>query len=206
MKPEHLRAFSVGTLTNQEPTLTSTALDRWALARIQAYVSAARLRLVLWDGFSLSPRVGPPVGTITLKNRRTLWSWIRDPQLNFGESYMSGAVDIQGDLVALLAEIYRALPEPRPGITWWRAANDLRAAQENVHHHYDLGNDFYQLWLDRDMTYTCAYFPTPETELEAAQTAKMDLVCRKVRLRPGDRKSTRLNSSHIQKSRMPSSA
>src|SRR6185295_4327164 len=57
----------------------------------------------------------------------------------------------------------------------------------NVHGHYDLGNDFYRLWLDREMVYTCAYFPTPEVSLEAAQIHKMDLVCRKLHLRPGDR-------------------
>ena len=63
----------------------------------------------------------------------------------------------------------------------------MRAAKENVHHHYDLGNEFYRLWLDREMVYTCAYFPTPDCSLEAAQLAKMDLVCRKLRLVPGER-------------------
>jgi cyclopropane-fatty-acyl-phospholipid synthase len=187
MKPEHSRAFSVDTFSDREPAMASTGLDRWALARIQAHVARARLRFALWDGFSLSPPVGSPVGTITLKNRRALWSWIRDPELNFGEAYMSGAVDICGDLVTVLTEVYRALPEPTPRISWWRAANDLRAAKENVHHHYDLGNDFYRLWLDREMVYTCAYFPTPDVGLDAAQLAKMDLVCRKLQLKAGER-------------------
>jgi cyclopropane-fatty-acyl-phospholipid synthase len=186
MKPEHLRAFSVETLSDRQPSAASTWLDRWALARIQAYVPKARLRLVLWDGFGLSP-AGPLVGTITLKNRRTLWSWIRDPELNFGEAYMSGAIEIHGDLVTVLADLYRALPEHKPLKPWARTANSLRIARRNVHHHYDLGNDFYSLWLDRDMVYTCAYFPTPETDLDAAQVAKMDLVCRKLRLTPGER-------------------
>src|SRR5262249_41376116 len=51
----------------------------------------------------------------------------------------------------------------------------------------DLGNDFYRLWLDREMVYTCAYFPTPDATLEQAQIAKMDLVCRKLHLEAGDR-------------------
>ena len=63
----------------------------------------------------------------------------------------------------------------------------VEASRQNVHHHYDLGNDFYKLWLDEQMLYTCAYFPTPDATLEAAQIAKMDLVCRKIRLRPGER-------------------
>ena len=76
----------------------------------------------------------------------------------------------------------------RRGQWWlWQRSNDVRAARENVHRHYDLGNDFYRLWLDREMVYTCAYFPTPDASLEEAQIAKMDLVCRKLRLRPGER-------------------
>jgi cyclopropane-fatty-acyl-phospholipid synthase len=62
-----------------------------------------------------------------------------------------------------------------------------RAARHNIHHHYDLGNDFYRLWLDREMVYTCAYFPSPGTSLEDAQRAKMEYVCRKLDLRPHDR-------------------
>ncbi len=64
--------------------------------------------------------------------------------------------------------------------------NSLWHARHNVHHHYDLGNPFYQLWLDRELVYTCAYFAEPEMSLEEAQVAKVDLVCRKLRLRPGE--------------------
>jgi len=77
--------------------------------------------------------------------------------LNLGEAYMFGAVEIYGDLVAALSEIYRAL-ERRTRRPWWlgQRSNDLRAARENVHLHYDLGNDFYRLWLDREMVYNRA--------------------------------------------------
>ncbi|PTW62758.1 cyclopropane-fatty-acyl-phospholipid synthase [Breoghania corrubedonensis] len=56
-----------------------------------------------------------------------------------------------------------------------------------INFHYDVGNDFYDLFLDPEMQYSCAYFPTPETELEAAQLAKMDMTCARLRLKPGDR-------------------
>ena len=65
-------------------------------------------------------------------------------------------------------------------------SNGLSPGPSNVHHHYDLGNDFYQLWLDRQLVYTCALFDSPESTLEAAQVAKLDLVCRKLQLQPGD--------------------
>jgi cyclopropane-fatty-acyl-phospholipid synthase len=166
----------------------STAIDRWALARIQQSVASAPIRFALWDGFELSSPSGPAVGTIVFRTRRALAGWVWDPELNFGESYMTGAVEIQGDLLALLEAIYRALGAPARRPWWlWQRSNDVRAARENVHHHYDLGNDFYRLWLDREMVYTCAYFPTPDATLEGAQLAKMDLVCRKLRLQPGER-------------------
>ena len=65
-------------------------------------------------------------------------------------------------------------------------ANSLQRSRRNVHHHYDLGNDFYAGWLDRQLLYTCAYFDRPDVPLEDAQVAKMDLVCRKLRLQPGE--------------------
>jgi len=168
--------------------LTSTRLDWWALARVQRSVSSAPIRFALWDGFEIAPAAVPPVGTIRFLNRAALLGWVWDPELNFGETYMSGAVEIQGDLVGVLEAVYRALGRPARRPWWlWQKSNDARAAQENVHHHYDLGNEFYRLWLDRDLVYTCAYFPTPAATLEEAQIAKMDLVCRKLYLQPGDR-------------------
>ncbi len=59
------------------------------------------------------------------------------------------------------------------------------ARRTNIQRHYDLSNDFYRLWLDQRMLYTCAYFPTPDASLEEAQEAKLELVCRKLCLRPG---------------------
>ena len=64
--------------------------------------------------------------------------------------------------------------------------NSRRGSRNNIHRHYDLGNDFYKLWLDEQLVYTCAYFPTPSSTLEDAQIAKMDHVCRKLRLQPGE--------------------
>jgi cyclopropane-fatty-acyl-phospholipid synthase len=64
--------------------------------------------------------------------------------------------------------------------------NTLSGSRDNIHHHYDIGNEFYELWLGRTMAYTCAYYPTPTATLDEAQVAKMDHVCRKLRLRAGE--------------------
>ena len=176
------------TFSSEGLASASTALDRWALRQIRASVSQAPIRFVLWDGFEHTPPPAPAVATIVFKNRKALFSWVWDPELNFGEAYMFGAVEIHGDLVALLEAVYRALRGSRPRPWWlWQGSNDLKQAKENVHRHYDLGNEFYRLWLDREMLYTCAYFPAPDATLEEAQVAKMERVCRKLRLQPGER-------------------
>ena len=188
MKQEHTDTFPVQGFSSRTAPSASRALDRWAVGRIQHRVAGARLRLVLWDGFEAPSSTNSSVATIVFKNRRALFSWLWDPELNFGEAYMFGAVDIRGDLVKLLEEIYQAWPDVKRRAWWlWQESNDVRTARENVHRHYDLGNEFYQLWLDRQMVYTCAYFPTPDCTLEEAQVAKMDRVCRKLQLKPGER-------------------
>src|SRR6266850_8443827 len=124
MKPEHLRAFSVPSFSSEVAPAASTRLDRWALARIQRTVASAPVRFALWDGFELSPDAGQPVGTILFKNRRALFSWVWDPDLNFGEAYMFGAVELQGDLVETLSEIYRALRRSKSRHWWlWQESN-----------------------------------------------------------------------------------
>jgi cyclopropane-fatty-acyl-phospholipid synthase len=187
MKANHIHTLDVGGHSNAVARAASTDLDRWALTRIQRTVPAP-IRFTLWDGFTLPSPAGPPVASIDFRSRAALWRCVWDPELNFGEAYMSGGVEVRGDLLALLEAIYRAFGAStrRP---WWRErySNTTTTARENVHRHYDLGNDFYRLWLDREMIYTCAYFPTADATLEDAQIAKMDRVCRKLRLQPGDR-------------------
>ena len=165
----------------------STWFDRWLLARIHRTIATAPIRLALWDGFEVASSAGAPVASIVFRNRRALLSWVWDSHLNFGETYMFGGIEVTGDLFQLLDQGYRALTtRPHP---WWglQRANNAPAARANVHHHYDIGNQFYRLWLDAEMVYTCAYFPDPDATLEAAQVAKMDRVCRKVGLAPGAR-------------------
>lgn len=168
-------------------TSASHPLDRRALCLIQRRLASAPIRFLLWDGFAASA-MPSPVAAVTFRSRAALLGCVWDPQLYFGEAYMSGALQVQGDLVALLEAIYHAVgPQTRRSWLPWERANAPTVSRANVHHHYDIGNDFYRLWLDDELVYTCAYFPTPDATLEAAQIAKMDLVCRKLRLSPGER-------------------
>ncbi len=171
----------------------SSGLDRWLLRTMMAALPRAGYEVVLWDGFSVGDRTGLRVHIL---DRPALRQLVRNPSLHFGDLYSAGRIDVEGDLVAFLERTYAALEAGRAAndSVWWRLWADtaphssLTAAYDNIHRHYDLGNDFYAAWLDREaMQYTCAYFPEPGMTLEAAQRAKMDHVCRKLRLRPGQR-------------------
>jgi len=162
-------------------------LERLAVEALRRRLGDLPVHVRLWNGHTLHLGTDP-VAVVTLKSRRMLLDLVRNPDLQFGEGFMAGEIDVEGDLVALVEAVFRAgaarQSATRRPVTH---SNPVRAARDNVHHHYDLGNDFYRLWLDEQMLYTCAYFPSPEATLEAAQIAKMDLVCRKLRLSPGER-------------------
>jgi cyclopropane-fatty-acyl-phospholipid synthase len=131
-----------------------------------------------------------------LKERRAAFDLLRGRSVGFGEGYTEGRIEIHGDLLAFVNEITAAITNknadrfygPRIGsLLHAMRDNSLTRAWQNVHHHYDLGNDFYKLWLDERMVYTCAYFDAPAASLAEAQLAKLDHVCRKLRLRPGQK-------------------
>lgn len=112
-----------------------------------------------------------------------------------GDAYADGRVEIEGDLYAIIEEIYLCSPGSathvaragrRAGLARRTSRNTLAGSRDNIHHHYDIGNEFYRLWLGETMSYTCAYYPTPEAALDEAQVAKMDHVCRKLRLKPSE--------------------
>jgi cyclopropane-fatty-acyl-phospholipid synthase len=164
-------------------------LDRWVLARIRQRLAGIPMRITLWDGTSAALSGHPDAGEVVVRDRRTLLALVRNPAVAFGDAYAGGRLTVRGDLVRLLEAVFRhweGTPSGRRPEKPRRAPNGLREARENIHYHYDLGNDFYRLWLDEQLVYTCAYFPTPETGLAAAQTAKLEHVCRKLRLRPGE--------------------
>ncbi len=147
------------------------------------------LRVRLWNGHQLD--LGPEPQVTLVVHDPQLLSGLSRPSLDLlGSAYVEGAMDIQGPLeaairladdlsAALFGVAYRAAPARPP--------HDKAADAEDIHYHYDLSNDFYRLWLDRDMVYSCGYFETGSEDLDAAQQAKLRHLCRKLRLAPGER-------------------
>lgn len=173
-----------------------SVLDRWVVKLLIAATPDIPVTLALWNGEVVQPRNGEPKSGLVFRNRRALYSLVRNPGMNFGDLYCTGDIKIEGELrdfLRLVRPPRNARPSALAGL-WRRLAwrNTLPksastdAARSNIHHHYDVGNDFYALWLDRHaMQYTCAYYPNSDLSLEEAQTAKMHHVCRKLQLQPG---------------------
>jgi cyclopropane-fatty-acyl-phospholipid synthase len=153
-----------------------------------------RVSLKLWNGNEYSFSDGAPVAQMEIRDRSALLGMLRSPPMGFGEGYSKGLIDVHGDFYDFISEASRAysrrttrgyrLQKMRSQLSALRA-NTLARSHDNVHHHYDLGNAFYKLWLDERMVYTCAYYEHPDATLEQAQLAKLDHVCRKLRLQPG---------------------
>ncbi|MCX5841241.1 MAG: cyclopropane-fatty-acyl-phospholipid synthase [Deltaproteobacteria bacterium] len=169
-------------------------VDRWLTRKFLQAVGNPPLRMILWDGKEISGAASKPAVGMVIRDRVTLWRLLINPLLYFGDDYSAGRIEIEGGLVAFMETTYRAMahtpkfwrnPDPAAYRRNQPKLNSLAGSRQNIHHHYDIGNDFYQLWLDAEMLYTCAYFPDPAASLEDAQIAKMELVCRKLRLRAG---------------------
>lgn len=167
----------------------------WMLDRLFINIGKPNIRIRLWDGTEAGNAEDPTAPTVTIHNRQALFKMLLYPELFFGEMYSEGTIDVDGDLVSLLETTYRALcraPAPnaahKQAMHWLSRPrrNSLAGSRRNIHQHYNIGNDFYRLWLGPQMVYTCAYFPSRSATLEEAQHAKMDHVCRKLRLQPGE--------------------
>ena len=171
----------------------SRTYERYLLRRVVDGMGSPRFAIALWDGFKISPQDALPVATVNIHSRSALNQLLRQGDVGFGDAFSNGGISVDGDLVAMLVAAFSA-PEPTGIAAVVKRlqqrkprANTKDGSRENIHHHYDIGNDFYRLWLDKEMQYTCAYFPEDDLTIEAAQQAKMDHVCRKLQLRPGDR-------------------
>lgn len=171
-----------------------SGIDAWMVRTFLKSIGDPPLRVILWDGKEVAGGRGTPAVGLLIRDRGALWRLLANPLLHFGDDYSAGRIEIEGGLVALLEIVYRTMArtsrfkrvsDPAAYRRNQPKLNSLSGSRDNIHHHYDIGNDFYRLWLDAEMLYTCAYFPDKAATLEDAQIAKMDLVCRKLRLRPG---------------------
>jgi cyclopropane-fatty-acyl-phospholipid synthase len=171
--------------------------------------------ICLWDGSQWPAENGSPRFKLLLKHPDAVRCMLRDAatDLAISEAYIHGKLDIEGDLEAAMPLAYHLMSRHLSASTTMRlcwqllrmpARNQVRLNgrqpaklsgkihsverdKQAVTYHYNVSNDFYALWLDERMVYSCAYFETAGEDLDTAQERKLDYLCRKLRLRPGER-------------------
>jgi len=166
---------------------------------LQAYVRIGTLKVIDAKGKThfFAGKPGPNV-TMRLKDPSLYYKMFLNPELYAGEAYMDGRLTLEDcdlrDFMALYSvnsgaldsyPLQRLLLSFKKAFRRFQQNNAIGRAQRNVAHHYDLGNAFYELFLDRDMQYSCAYFESDNDTLEAAQRNKLRLIASKLNLKPG---------------------
>ena len=168
----------------------------------------------LWDGTTIAADPDSPTRlTLVLRHRGSLRKMFWPPtELTISEAYVYGDFDIEGDIESIypfaeylagetsvgllgkarLAKALLSLPDEGSAHGSRRATlrgslHSLERDRLAVTYHYDVSNDFYALWQDSRMLYSCALFARPDEDIETAQARKLEYICRKLRLRPGER-------------------
>ncbi len=169
-------------------------LDNMIINRFKSSLGAQSLPLSIhfWNGEIL--RLGErDTVRLSLNSAKAAASLALPTLGKFARCYVEGDIDLEGDLHDILSLGEKlctegeSLAQDKKGSQawkWWRHTHDRD--RENIGYHYDVSNDFYALWLDQKRVYSCAYFRHPDDTLEAAQEAKLDHICKKLMLQPGE--------------------
>ena len=154
--------------------------------------SALPLRLELWNGQRFDFGQGNPQVTITVPRVSALSYLLRPSLSNLGVAYVEGKIDVKGKAAEMIAignalAAHTVAAKGRLSRVVRSFRHDKQRDAEAIHYHYDVSNDFYAQWLDRNMVYSCAYFENGDEDLDTAQLKKIDHILTKIRVRPGDR-------------------
>jgi len=174
--------------------VAESILERRLISWVMKRAGNPRISIRLWNGDEFYVSDGTPVACMEFRDRRVVLELLLSTNMGFGECYSRGLIEVHGNFLAFANEFTRAIHNGSAQNYFWQKfqslitavrSNTLSRSQLNVHHHYDLGNDFYKLWLDERMVYTCGYYDHPAATLDEAQVAKLDHVSRKLQLQPG---------------------
>ncbi len=167
-----------------------------ALIRRLGSATKVCFRTTFADGSSWQNHPGKPLVSLHFKTAKAQWKMIAFGHIGLLESYFDGSTDIDGDLGQAFRVGFESGFDRRPGpLVWLRnqlhelrfSNRSIEQAKVNARFHYAHGADFYGYWLDRElMMYTCGYWKEGTTSVEEAQRNKVEHVCRKVRLKPGE--------------------
>ena len=151
---------------------------------------ADTFELQLWDGSVEVYGEGKPEFKIIFNEPIPKADIINDPSIAFGEGYMTKKIEIVGSVQKVIESLYNNkesfLGSDKYSKLIKLVSNNLKKSKENIEFHYDLGNDFYKLWLDDTMTYSCGYFKHSDDTLYQAQKNKVDHILKKLNLKEGE--------------------
>ncbi|WP_028307183.1 SAM-dependent methyltransferase [Desulfitibacter alkalitolerans] len=155
-------------------------------------IEYGRVSVLYWDGEEAEYGKGEPSVRIILREPPPIEFNTKDPVLAVGEAYMDEIIDFEGaleDLIKIVELNNKMLIRDKVDDRHISTYDDegFKEKEKNIKYHYDLGNDFFSLWLDETMSYSCAYFNNPEDSLYQAQLNKIDHVLKKICLKPGER-------------------
>lgn len=148
------------------------------------------LRVTLWNGATVALGDEPRVD-LRLKDAASARYFLKPSMSALGEAFVEGHIDVDGDIrdVVSVAERLSRSSGEEPGrgrLPSWLARHTRKSDRQAIEYHYDVSNEFYAAWLDPRMVYSCAYFRSGADDLDTAQRQKLDHICRKLRLRPGE--------------------
>ncbi|MCM5569616.1 cyclopropane-fatty-acyl-phospholipid synthase family protein [Burkholderiaceae bacterium FT117] len=147
------------------------------------------LKVTLWDGSSTALSDEPRV-ELRLRQASAARYFLNPTLDKLGEAFVEGLVDVDGDIrdVISIADGLAQVGDTEHGLgklPSWLARHTRKSDRKAIEYHYDVSNEFYSLWLDSQMVYSCAYFPNGDEDLATAQTLKLEHVCRKLMIAPG---------------------
>lgn len=165
-------------------------MQKFFLNKLFGRIEGGSFAVKYWDGSVEHFGEGESKFTLILNKPLPEKEIINDPALFFGEAYMGGDIDYEGDLRAILDLVFKNKDMFEKESKVLGAISKLIPKSPNrnrkdIKYHYDIGNDFYGLWLDESMTYSCAYFEQPDNSLYQAQMNKVDYLLKKLNLKEG---------------------
>lgn len=150
----------------------------------------APIDVEFWDGETVHFGEGESIAKIIMHELIPIKEIVAHASLTFGEAYMDGKIEIQGDLQELVTLAYRSQDSFFNNSKFSKLipkhSHSEKVSKNDVQSHYDIGNDFYEMWLDKTMTYSCAYFASESDTLEAAQMNKVRHILNKLHAREGE--------------------
>lgn len=167
-------------------------INKSIVKSIAENLSDKPFELEYWDGEIIKYGEGESEFKLIIKNFPSKKELLSDPSVALGEAYMKGDIDIEGDLQKFFESIIRNKDSFMNKNTVFRLASKIKApslikSKKDIAHHYDIGNDFYSLWLDETMSYSCGYFKNPTDTLYDAQMNKIHHILKKLNLKEGQK-------------------